>query len=270
MRFYIIHQHYEDGPYDLVTVIRKIRKGSLSEETLLRTDDEPPVAAGTHPRLMEFYAELGQQPIAGSVTGKRSLRPFSQILAGGWKFLARNQSCSIYSAMLLMLVLAIGVGFFAIMPGMLVVVAAVLTWIVALFGLSIIQLILLRLHRGQPVDFRWFKEHVVPRASALGAYSVAAGVASAIGFALFILPGLFILALFVFAPLIISDERTDFWEAMSRSRKMALSQGLDVLGMTFGCVVINFVSALLFILPLLLSIPITYTGVVDLYEELST
>jgi hypothetical protein len=266
MGFYIKYQHYQEGPLDLVTVITKIRRGSLEPDMLVFQDGEEPVAAASHPKLQEFFLKTSD------ATGKQGQqyaganRSFGELFKLGWRFFLRYQSSSIYTAIIVLAAVAIGLGLYQILPDVLKFIAFLVTWVVATFGLGVLEFAILRLTRGQPAGAGWLVEHVSNNFVPMLTFSAIAGLLSLIGGILILIPGLFVIAIYLYAPLLILERNMDFWEAMEASRRAAFSNGYDSLGILFGFVVINFVAAIL-IFPLLFTLPITLGAVAELYEE---
>ena len=124
------------------------------------------------------------------------------------------------------------------------------------------------MNRGQPTDINLLKNIVRSQFKPLLIVSCIIALTTMIGAFLLIIPGLFILTLYIFTPLLIIDHKMPFWDAMETSRKLVLGSGTDNLGIIFALVVINFVGGLLVFLPLLITLPVTISCLCEMYDEL--
>jgi len=148
------------------------------------------------------------------------------------------------------------------------------------FLLSCYMLLILRMARGQPVDLSYLKRRIFPSirplllSSMLISLPAVIGIAfftssnveaiSAAGFLIFAIPGIYVLTLYVFTPLLILDMEYDFWDAMEMSRKAVLKSGMENTGVIFALFLINSMATLFAILTL----PITMSGVAEIYDEI--
>ena len=163
MRYYIKFQNYEDGPHDLVAMIRKIRRGSLEETALIYAEGEAPVAAGRHPKFASFFQEAkGASAAVFSDTSSRTGESpkFTELLGFGWRFFQKNLSASIYIAAVVLLAVTIGLLLNSALPNILKVIAIYISFVMGLFGISLTSLAILRMHRGQPAGIGWLAEQI--------------------------------------------------------------------------------------------------------------
>jgi multisubunit Na+/H+ antiporter MnhG subunit len=54
---------------------------------------------------------------------------------------------------------------------------------------------------------------------------------------------------------------------METSRKTTFAKGVDFYGVVFALIVINFIGAILFLVPLVLTLPVTFYALAELYDE---
>jgi uncharacterized membrane protein len=89
-----------------------------------------------------------------------------------------------------------------------------------------------------------------------------------LGFLAFILPGIYLLAGYIFAPFFIVFSRMDFWEAMEASRKLVHRQWFSIFGFLIVLVLINFVGVLLLGIGLLITVPLSYCAMYAAFDDI--
>lgn len=89
-----------------------------------------------------------------------------------------------------------------------------------------------------------------------------------LGFTLVVVPFLFIVTLFIFAPLLILDKNAHWKDALYASKQYQLYLGADTIGVLMGFVVINLLAFLFLLFPLLVTLPITMSVVIDFYQKI--
>ncbi|MGB1540093.1 MAG: hypothetical protein ACPG80_03970, partial [Rickettsiales bacterium] len=72
-----------------------------------------------------------------------------------------------------------------------------------------------------------------------------------------------LLTFFAFSPLLIIDQKKDFWDALRISKEAVLANNAQNLGLVFALISLNFI--LLFLLPL--TLPVTMAALVEIYDE---
>lgn len=269
MHFYVKYDTNQEGPFDLVSMVRKIRNGMITPEQLvLEEQDEKAVPASEHPQLKSFFREIELLTAQSDTAHSTSTLSFSSSFKKGWKFLVGHQFSAIYSAGIIGMCLAVAVLFNLILPDFMSSLTWLLIWIANQFFLGILLFLFVRCHRGQPYDphsiYISAQRYFVP----LIFCATLTGVFSGLGMILLIIPGLVMLALYCFAPLLIIDQNYDFWDAMETSRKTVLAHGRPLFEVVFGFALINFLAGALFLLPLAITLPITYGALAELYDEI--
>src|SRR5262245_8556656 len=113
MEYYIVDEHKLLGPYDLVSVVRKIRNGSVLHNTGIKTlPDGDTTRAIQVPELQTAFHELEQRDQEKGQRRYEALN-FFRLLKNGWEFFLQNLSVSAYTGLLVLLG-AGGVFFFSI------------------------------------------------------------------------------------------------------------------------------------------------------------
>lgn len=269
MKFYVKYETMQEGPFDLVAMVRKIRNGSVSAELLvLEENDEMATPAAEHPQLKSFFREIELLSAREEPHSETHNFGFISSLKKGFKFLTNNHFSAIYSAALLGICLMFAALFAAILPDFMAVLNTLLVWIVAQFMLGVLLFMFLRIHRGQPHDphtlYSLISRYFVP----LAFCAALTGIFTGLGIGLLIVPGLALIGFYCFAPLLIIDQNYDFWDAMETSRKTVLAHGRPLFEIVFGFALLNFIAGLCFVLPLAVTLPITYGALAELYDEI--
>jgi len=89
-----------------------------------------------------------------------------------------------------------------------------------------------------------------------------------LGFWLFIIPAIIVLALYLFPFFLILERNLSFWDAMEESRRKVQEDLLGFVGFVAALLGINLLGAICFGFGLLVSIPVTLCAVAIAYREL--
>jgi hypothetical protein len=131
--FYIIDGDRKDGPYDLVSMIRKIKNDRLQAHQLVQSEEmEAPVAASHIPLFHEYFIEEEYAPLSQSKDAFGSKAGFSPaptseassvaaLLKQGWSHYAQQERYSMFVLAGVLVLLGIGVIFSSIMPAFLAI-----------------------------------------------------------------------------------------------------------------------------------------------------
>lgn len=130
--------------------------------------------------------------------------------------------------------------------------ANLLTYPLLLAGL---YLMIMRLQRGQPLALGNLFD-ALPRALPLVVASLLSSLLIALGFILFVIPGLYLAVAYGFTTLNIIDRQLDFWPAMESSRRTITSMFWPYLGLILVLGVILIAAALPFGLGLPIAVPV--------------
>ncbi|HEU5048203.1 MAG TPA: hypothetical protein VFT64_10220 [Rickettsiales bacterium] len=289
--YYIIHENGNQGPYDLVALVIKIRNGSLRAEMhVQRNDKSDAYPAQDWEELREFFIAKAEpehvtKPEPGlkhHYTRKLSLL---DALKGGINFLQQNQVSTLFSGLIILLILlgALGVSF--MVPPEWRVPCYMIGFIMLHFLLSCYLLLILRMTRGQPMNLPYFAKRIksrflkMIRSSMLASFPVMIGfilfmqlenalVVSIIGLLIIIIPGIYTMTIYSFAPLLIADKDYNVWEAMETSRSAILKGGSENCGVYFSLNTINLIGGLFMLLPMAVTLPVTMSAICEFYDEL--
>lgn len=262
--YYIYKDEKKQGPYDLVSLIKKIRNGSLGADMLVASDMMEPIPADQVPELAEFFKSSSRHDENDHhIHGIRQLT-LGKALHAGVYFLQNNQQSAIYTGAFLLGAILFGALSWKLGLG---IFGQIIASIVSYTLFSIYMLCILRLTRGQTIEPSFIRSRTTSLIVPLLIVSAIISLMTMIGLAMLVIPGLFIMTLYIFTPLLVLDKGMDFWDAMETSRRAVLQGGTDLIGILFAMVVIIFVSGLCFILPLLVVLPIAISAISEIYDE---
>jgi hypothetical protein len=281
--YYIINSDEKTGPFDVVSMVRKIRNGKLeAHHMILIEGEENPISANEVKVLHDYFMDMTFNP---ERTAKaKPAKPFNTLdlkesLTNGWRDYEENQRTSLIVAYGLAGLLTAGALFASILPitGALFLLSALtgaLFYTYTLFiGIAVTQwpsrydfqqrlkqkntkrllglgFVLGILCFGLPI-FLWEQ---------IGPLSI---LASFIGYLLF--------ASTLFAPLICLDNH-DISARTSIRQSLALFKSLNtdsIIKLT-TIQLLNYFAMLIFLFPLLISLPATQFAWVNIYRRLNT
>jgi hypothetical protein len=283
--YYIIAGKTQKGPYDLVALVRKIRNGSLTATTLLQLGaTSEPKAAQEWAELAEFFTAKKEERAAPAERGTLQARSLGKALQTGMHFLQRNPFSTLFSGIYVLLIITISAAIMMTVPVTLRPISFMIWFVLGYVLLGCYMLVVLRLTRGQPVDLNYVVTKLGPTgksmlfSSALISLPAYLGIglltshlpiaALVVGLLVFTIPGLFMMALYAFAPLLILDQGYDFWDAMETSRKAVTKSGMENTGVIYALFVINFLAALCVMIPMAITLPITTAALAEMFDEM--
>jgi len=97
---------------------------------------------------------------------------------------------------------------------------------------------------------------------------LASGVLVSLGFALLILPGIYLAVCYMFVTLLIVDHRMEFWDAMETSRKIVSKNWFALFGLAFALFAVNLLGMLALVVGLLVTVPVTSCAAAVAYKEI--
>lgn len=274
MEYYIKEGEKPDGPYDMMAIIRKVRNGSVKEETLLATTlFEEPKPALDYEEFADFFLDEDDDEGANGFAA-REPRGLTTLLSGGVEFLKHNMSAAMYSGLFMIAWVIIAMALMSKGSIVLTLCGIGLCYFFMggyLYGIQ-------RFVRGNPVTPGIVLAKIGNTAVNMGVVSLVVAVlmlppvmiAYMMGEDLLFvtLPIIFIALLSIFTvlsftPLLITYKHLDFWDAMRESlRVVTMNKGAN-LGNVFGLMALNF----LFCFAMPVVFPITMAALVDLYDE---
>ena len=287
--YYIISEQGYSGPYELVALVIKIRNGSLAGSAQIqRSDSQDIKQAREWDELKEFFAAVTAASGGKKETGPKNLAKklhLNECLHNGLNFLQQNYISTVFSGLLILIVTALTAAISFSLPDNAHVVGYILGFITLYFLLSCYMFMILRMTRGQQINPGHILKKVQPvafsllRASLLIVFPVIAGIilftsfeddliVCLIGLLIIIIPGIYVISIFSFAPLLIIDRGYGVWEALSASRTAVMKSGWDNFGVYFALNMINLIAALFMIFPMAVTLPVTISAITESYDEL--
>lgn len=268
MGYYIRYSTHQDGPHDLVSMIRKIRQRRLPPEALVMEENETHAQpARQHPNLNPYFRELDEDYISDEAHDVVQMLDFSALLRFGWDFFRNNLHISLASGLFLLASTLYSIIIFTLAKGSLLP-SLLLSGIAISFFLCGFIYLLLQLYRAQPLTLDsvlgFYQQHW--NNIALFSLSYCGLILS--GLTLFIIPGLLLLAYTAFAPFLVVERNEHFWQAIETSIRTVRRHGTRLSSILIGIVGINVVAALCFGFPLIITLPVTFVGLLELYHRL--
>jgi hypothetical protein len=89
-----------------------------------------------------------------------------------------------------------------------------------------------------------------------------------LGLVLLVVPGIYLMVCYLFAALIVIDQRLDFWPAMELSRRTVQTQWFGFFVFLLVLVLINLAGAVLLGIGLLVSLPVSACAVTAAYDDI--
>lgn len=284
--YHVIQGSNISGPYDLVTIVKKIRNGTITGDTLVhRNDIQDPQPARNWEELKEFLVD--NQGSAKEYVGNAKRLHLMELLKNGLNFLQHNPMSAIYSTIVVIIVAILAWLVNTSLPEEIRTFCEIPLIIFLYFLLSCYLMLVSRMTRGQPADIEqlFTKINKAERAwarllhvSLLVSFPVIIGILlfvyfdelliSLLGLFIIIVPGIYTITVYSFAPLLIVEQGYGTWKAMETSRSAILKGGADNFSVYFSLNAINFIAGLLLLLPLVLTLPVTTSAICECYDEL--
>ncbi len=276
--YYLIKDNQKEGPFELMSMVKKLRNGNLSPQQFIITDAlEAPIRADEDEVLAAYFADLAAPETNDTSTQKNQEIAFEALLKNSWQTFSAYQSTSIYVGVNIIFVLLLSLMLFSVLP---TAIAAFLAGATASTLLSVFTIFIHnQVHsRGNGADIiaslktrRGAKFIALNAALSIPCFTIPAALWPVMGsFALIILLiGCFGFSLFMFAPLIWSEqsEEENYANMMKRSMKWVLSQDVDSIGKILTLFALNLIAFSAFLFPLFFMLPLTSIALSALYEE---
>ena len=94
------------------------------------------------------------------------------------------------------------------------------------------------------------------------------GIVVFIGFLFFIIPGIYLLVAYYFAPFFVIFGKMDFWEAMETSRKLIHREWFSILGLIIIMGIINILGVMAFGVGILFTLPVTFCAMYAAFDDI--
>lgn len=260
-KYTIVHTDKQDGPHDLLSIMRKIRAGKITQETLLiKSSHNVP----QHARELSELAAIFSETLHSKNDHEkiRAGKYFKQSIQNALHFIGNN-SVILSGGGLIVIVIAILFWILsAIAP---IEIALVITFLVYMCLQSVFSILALRLYRGQNFTGNFLVENLFKNFSIVIVGSLYIGTIAILGLLLFVIPGLIVLSCGAFFAFIIADNPKRLVHSIENTIKLA-TNNTEFFGAAFGLVTLNLICLpILIIAPL--TIPLFTLALADLYNE---
>lgn len=276
--YYIFNGEQLDGPFDLISMVRKIRNDRLYRKSMVCTHpDYPPRCADEFPELLGVFDEEEDDTLAEMKPDRHHRLSLGYLLKEGVDFLRTNQIMSVFSGLVLMAALAGSFALGHILEGVgLYIITSV--WCYYLF--MVLQALTIRKTRMQIITgdflsnmFRVMGMRLLMLSTLAGMLTIALPLilihfAGLYALGLILFPGSLVMLMLLFAPLLIVDRNYTVSEAIQKSAKMAFGSGTDNMTTLYFLLLINFIAGP-FVIALLITLPITMSALSVAYDELA-
>ncbi len=274
-QYYIEEEHHQLGPFDLISMIRKIRNGQVGRQTPVMVQGEETYRpAESIDDLADVFIEM-ESSVVVEEAPKVSLG-FMQLAKRGAEFFAQNLIMSVYTGVFLLLAVILNT-IIATVTGT-GPVFIIIAGIIGYFLFSLYLMATLRKARMQLLSGHFFVNMVkrsglhilgVSALIALPVFVVPTILASLAGpllLALILLPGSLLMMWFFYAPFYAADHGMGTIDALSASMHAVRSIGGDNFISLYLVLFVNFIAATIPIF-LLLTLPITIGALCEVYDD---
>ena len=268
--FFIQSDEGMEGPFDLLSMIRKIKNGRITGLSMVALDaHDAPVLASEHAVLREILDEQ-EKEILQKPSEIDSEINFIGAVKNGWQIFLMNPYTTLMTGLFGTLIL-FGALLFGALPG---IIDGILSTIWASILFTVFLIFLCRKVRMQlvHVDYgRWLLKRWQPLLFSSLLVGLVPGILPALLFPvigkvallLIFIPGALWASYFLYVPLIIADRDIGLKEALAFNKAKMKEAGLDFYSIVFGLFALNI------LLPVLLpvTIPILLGAACDIYDK---
>lgn len=278
MEYFIVVDGIKKGPFDIVSMIRKIRNGQLLPDTMIA--DSPisdPIAAMEFTNLREIFEE---QAIIGdiSIKDKFDVTPITlkHLASRAKEFIdTHNMGIPIAGGFILVIIMAIFM-IKSLIPSD--IAYKIVGSIIGYFIFMLMQASYLRMVRMQPLSLGYIistlKRYSVPMLGvsaiigsiALAIPAIAFEISMPLAIILIFIPGTLVVCFTYFSALLIIDRGFSAMQAISASASFLKKLGGDNIITIYTLILINYIAAPLIIL-LLLTLPLTVAVLNEIYDD---
>lgn len=275
--FYIQHEHRQHGPFDMMSMIRKIRNGQLQRDTMIIImGEESSRRAADITEFYEIFEEVERSGDDGDEGRAVPTFAFMQLLKNGTEVLLGNLVTSVYTGMFLLLLSISLLVFHQVAGGMgLAVLGSITgTFLFFFYQLAILRKIRMQLLNGQFLSssikrsgLQLFIVALIIGMAVFGIPLLLAQLLGPLALALILLPGSLIMMFMFFAPILVADRGMKATEAMRASYASMRSLGRDNFITLYLVMLVNFIGAACLLIPLILTLPISVAALCEIYDD---
>ena len=261
---YINRKNKEDGPHDLVTILRRIRSGSITPDTLVYQGEEL-VPAYKIKDISPFFNNPADD-IRHELTNKPSLS-IANILKKGWRFTSEYQNMSVFAGGILLLSVICGALAYEIFHSIASGIMA--GWIVFLTTQSVFLAVALRLKKKKKPNLYFLDYTLTPLLGKLAFISVIFSLIIIAGLPLLIVPSTIAMLIYAYVPMFILDYDASLKKTLISI--FSLLRKLDYVSLIkLSFLMLLYIICIILIFPIPLAMPILAGGLCSVYEDLST
>lgn len=261
MNYYVVMPDgQEAGPFDVLALIRKVKNGSLTPDSILKAENSPQaLPAKDIEEISRLFSGEEKKPAQKQNIGESY--QLKALLQSGWRFFHFNQSSVIITGVFLITVVMA-----VLITSQIPRAGYLLSFVASFVIFAGYHHVISQMNHGRPVGVPDMFAKIKVNMAQLLLAGLVLSVPVTLGTILLIAPGLLILTLYIFTPLLIIDKGYGFWVAMEKSRRKAMNMGSNNFGVLFALVVLNFFAGI-FLLPLLISLPVTMAAISDIFDR---
>ena len=279
MEYFVEKNGKPVGPYDLMSMIRKVRNKAIN------TEDKVIVGAGGEAKpafeiaeLREIFDEserfISVEPLKND--GITTLK-FDELMGKGLEFFKNHANLSLITGVFLLIVVFGNYLLNSVFSSLLFVVFSSI-W--NCFAFSVFQIIILRKTRMQLASSHYIIKTVKRYSLQLLIYSAIVGLAiliiplsvtslsgSPYPLLLILFPGSLLMMAFFYVPILIVDQGVPALQAFGQSLSFLKRMGGENSALLYTFLLANFIAATLLVLPILITLPITFGILSEMYDE---
>jgi|GEM_PF-6070081 len=268
----IIEDGIAKGPFDSIAIVRRIKNGKLTLESLVvaSDSDDKPTKAKDIPELQAIINEYEEDKKNNSSASYEATRSTSEILKDGFEFFKSKPDIAIGACIILILCVIC----YFVTQKLAGSYATFITSVLGYFLINIYCKYILQIKRGQ--HFNSAQIGNVISNSGLQAllfglvFSIFALLKAILGLEIgliSLLVTVIILPVFILALFTYSDLHYSFSKGLNTSKRYVKSCGIDAYANLLVLVVLNLFGALLLGVGMVITLPITVSALTGIYEE---
>lgn len=286
--FYVVIDGQKQGPFDIISMIRKVKNGVVTAETKIATSaDGDFLPAKEVQQLGHLLEELGEKTAEGAAQPAQHKRPSLGLMGsfseGGNLWLKYVLSFTILSGAILTIAFSLSKGLGKIdQIAQYPTIGYYIVSVITAFLYTIFFNYILLAKRNQASQMGVFFKTLGSKISSLlllsaifSVYTLGYGLNEVIGLAVLVVV-LILTTFYIFTPFLIFERDMSFGQAARTSIKKVTKAGADNFGVILTLVAVNLIVAIvpaffakdLFVFGLFISLPITVSALAFIYDEI--
>lgn len=264
-QYRILSGKSDNKPIDMVVIMRRIRSGKITHNTLICVgDSDVPVPAGEIKELARFFRDdYAEDPFADiRYTGTK----LSRALKAGWQFTIESNIMTVYAGGALILGIIFGL---ILISKLGMAVGIIINWFFVIILHQLYYLFVIRMFRGQSVGEDFMNKQFAPIAKSLAVSSLIYAVIVGSGFLLLIIPGIIMASWMAFVPILIMDKKLAPVDSIRQSIIFVRNLGKKEFMTVFIILTLHIV-CLFLLVPVPLTMPLFLAALCEIYEKNSS